>query len=551
MISVQILILSFVILIILIFSSIVESVEISEIMYNPEGDDSLYEFLEMHSENHTDLSNFIFEGIDFTFPYNYTFEGIIILASSNEGFSERYNFSPNFTYKGTLKNSGESLILHNNITILLNVSYSDSVKEGHSLEFNGTDYYAGDLYGSPGAIKKRISIVKYNETYNETGDQSVNKSEVKEDKKDNIESEIESCDPQLDFEFDKEIYVTGDTVYFSPIIKGLKKNSVYELTYHIEDSSGRIVKKKISTQNSEKKRYTPAINGRYEVQYLRAELITDCVDYSVNKSKAIVIQNKDEEIFSIINMPSFINYGDNLEFSIEILADLSRNNSSSNLTVTLRNILDFSFDPGDYFKGKISVKVPDECRIDTYTGKSNLIIEYNQNTVTKEIIILPSKKCNLPTIKRVYRLSRDLAEKNNISVYVSFDLKNVVENDTMHIFYGSQHYSRKLDYEISPLAISVNLEKGNKTVHVELLRGSNILDAEDMELSVEGNGENDENKGNNIVIQSDEKQGEMFKNEIGLSEKEQSNGVMPQIPRLYYLIFGISVVGNVFLLWKS
>ena len=44
------------------------SVEITEIMYNPEGDDYSYEYLELYSAQPTSLNGSHFDGIDLAFP---------------------------------------------------------------------------------------------------------------------------------------------------------------------------------------------------------------------------------------------------------------------------------------------------------------------------------------------------------------------------------------------------------------------------------------------------------------------------------------------------
>src|SRR3989338_4361444 len=130
----------------------VHGLVISEIMYNPEGDDSLYEFLELYAENPTNVSGFFFEGITFQFPQNYSFSGTLVFASSSSGYRERYGIDPNFVYKGSLRNTGEVIALSSNDTAQVVGNYSDSSREGYSLEWTPSGYREGVLQGTPGSF---------------------------------------------------------------------------------------------------------------------------------------------------------------------------------------------------------------------------------------------------------------------------------------------------------------------------------------------------------------------------------------------------------------
>jgi len=515
--------------IILSCAIIVEPLEISEIMYNPEGQDYLYEFIELYSENQTDISNFVFQGINLEFPSNVSFEGIIILARSKEGFFERYNFTPDFIFKESLKNSGEEIVIYKNQTIILNVSYQDSAPEGFSLEFNQTDYVVGEnLHGSPGKIynsslKREIELETETELINQTNELS--------------------CDPKLSFNFDKDIYESGDTVYFTPALEGVPENSKFEINYYVSDSFENVVKKELTTKNLEQKRYTPKISQRDVIHYLHTKFTIDCQEKSFNKLFPIVIRNNKNYSFSVKNIPSSIKYGETLSLSLEILAD----SSNENVSVILNNIFDFSFSIKGYFNGEMMFKIPEECTAKTFTGNTRLILKYKESVVEKEIRVLPSKKCNLPGIRRVYRLARDLVPGKNISIYVSFDLKDITENDSLHLFHDSKHYSQKLASEISPIHFPIQLKSGNNSFKVELRRDHEIIDIDGLNLFVEPN----DKQITTNHSKSGQKGGEMFKNEIGLSDNNKKESKIPKIPKMYYLIFGVSVIGNLMLLWKS
>ena len=93
-------------------STNIPNIKVSEIMYNPLGDDTKYEFIEIfmgENINGTNLSTIYIEGISFSFPntiWNSPTPTYLPIARSKEGFEERYNFSPYSTFREALTNSG-------------------------------------------------------------------------------------------------------------------------------------------------------------------------------------------------------------------------------------------------------------------------------------------------------------------------------------------------------------------------------------------------------------------------------------------------------------
>ncbi|MBR9691253.1 lamin tail domain-containing protein [Candidatus Woesearchaeota archaeon] len=121
---------------------VLADVVINEIMYNPSGDEYDFEYIELFSEEEENVSGWYFEGIDFTFPENISIDGYLVVANTleDEGedndFSDRYpGVECDFEYKGTLLNSGETIILRDGEEDIIDVvSYDDWVEENHSLE---------------------------------------------------------------------------------------------------------------------------------------------------------------------------------------------------------------------------------------------------------------------------------------------------------------------------------------------------------------------------------------------------------------------------------
>jgi len=91
--------------------------QITEIMYDPNGDDALYEFLELKNTGPVtlDLSGLKFtDGIDYSFPCGATLvpnQFFVIARSSASTFQTRYGRLPDGVYFGALANEGERITL--------------------------------------------------------------------------------------------------------------------------------------------------------------------------------------------------------------------------------------------------------------------------------------------------------------------------------------------------------------------------------------------------------------------------------------------------------
>ncbi|MBM3335276.1 lamin tail domain-containing protein, partial [Candidatus Sumerlaeota bacterium] len=120
---------------------------ISEIMYNPPGDDTDYEWLELYNETaaYQDLSCCQFtDGIEFTFPSGASLApyGHLVVARNPNAVMTRYGISNVVgPYKGALDNGGEQVILRDpSGGIIAEVDYKDDGRwpvapdgAGHSL----------------------------------------------------------------------------------------------------------------------------------------------------------------------------------------------------------------------------------------------------------------------------------------------------------------------------------------------------------------------------------------------------------------------------------
>jgi len=164
-----------VILIILIGPLVEAKVVISEIMYNPAGNEQDFEYVELFGNE--SVSGWSFEGIDFVFG-NVTIEGYTIIASDVPKFKERYGHGNGthasfglFDSKGSLKNTGETIILRDATGEIVDVvTYDDWAEENYSLERVDLKGYSSDprnwvgtMGGTPGWEHQALPIVP-NET---------------------------------------------------------------------------------------------------------------------------------------------------------------------------------------------------------------------------------------------------------------------------------------------------------------------------------------------------------------------------------------------------
>ena len=161
-------------LVLILIDSAVAKVVINEIMYNPEGNEYDFEYIELFSDAQENISNWYFEGIDFMFPANTIINGYLVIANTlndageNNDFLDRYpNVNCSFEYTGTLLNTGETTILRdNNDNIIDTVTYDDWVSENYSLERINPYAYSNDpnnwaesiLGGTPGQ-ENSVSII--------------------------------------------------------------------------------------------------------------------------------------------------------------------------------------------------------------------------------------------------------------------------------------------------------------------------------------------------------------------------------------------------------
>ncbi len=594
-------------------SSAVSAILVTEIMYDPEGDDALYEFVELFFDHETNLSGYYFEGIDFRFPESSTVRAnyTMLLARSRDPFVARYGVIPDFLFQGSLRNSGESIsIFAAHLLRILQINYSDTAREDHSLEWRdeGIDAALGGFFvassekgGSPGVFSRSSdghplpsSNASLDLNHSETAfpNQTINQTMILvpnpyQDTLNTGRNESkERCSPIFDIVLDKEFYLSGEHVLFTPVLTGVPKGVSRELRYFVEDSQGAVIKKEQVTTSLTQKQYTPQIKKRKDIHYLHTELKLGCRSDPLQRIVPILIENRASSDLAVSGIPVSAHYGDTLSLAVRVLPPQQNDSigslfsggvigtglgntetvfSSLPLRVMLANETLFSLAIDDYYEGNLSVTIPaSDCQQAQSSTQGTLSVTYGDLRVEKTLLLLPSAACDLPQLRKLYTLTSLFEAGKNISLFVSFEVKDIRENDTLvFVHTSSTRLDRSpnpderviLDDVLSPLRFYRVLDPGVNLFSAELWRVNHLIDRKELNITTDVS-DLDGSVGASRKGSSSQAGDEMFKKELGLlgsatTERTGEGKGIPQVPFLYYVIFGISLSANVILLWKS
>jgi hypothetical protein len=291
------------------------SVFINEIMYNPSGNDNDFEYIELYGEG-DNISGYYFEGIEFIFPKNSSIIEYVIIANTlNESgedndFIDRYNnMSRVFEFKGSLLNSGETIILRDDKDKIIDiVTYYDWSSENHSIERIDMEDYSSDP---------------------DNWAESVNGGTPG---KENSVTEKEGCDWQLEIVMNESISEKPKWQIRAEKKKGEGKANM-TIQHWIEDSLGRrvknysdIVAENILTRKTSSK-YGPSLKGG-EGYYIKANISKiNCKEIELLNnfvSKLIFVRGEDsylekESRFDILDVsPEEIEFGDIIKVKINL-----------------------------------------------------------------------------------------------------------------------------------------------------------------------------------------------------------------------------------------
>lgn len=308
-------------LLVTIYSAL--AIRINEVMYNPEADDNNKEFVEIYNEEWVNLSDYTIndstssDKLELIKSYNSSYSLIVEEGFNHTGINASI-YSIGATIGNGLSNTADSISIIFNNTVIDHMNYSNSAKEGYSLEYlNGTFRQSTLLGGSPGydnnfiannlteinATEENLttnnsnSIENSNETeiYNSTEDYILeNDTEINSIVEDNEEeidepanetkatntTAINTTANNTDKEFfyieiDKLIFLEGEKVKF----KHNTKLKDFAIEYWIEDLFGNIIKNKLNTTNLNAKSFTPKLKNDVWVFVIKSIIRTNSSSY--------------------------------------------------------------------------------------------------------------------------------------------------------------------------------------------------------------------------------------------------------------------------------
>ncbi|MBI5073434.1 hypothetical protein HZA99_06475 [Candidatus Woesearchaeota archaeon] len=108
-----------------------------------------------------------------------------------------------------------------------------------------------------------------------------------------------SCDRNLSIQLNQSVYPNKKQIPIRFAVEGNVPEEIpYEITYSIEEFSGKAGKKQTNTTNAKTKRWTPEIKKEYALYIINAELRTRCIDANEENNHAteqFIVKNVLEE----------------------------------------------------------------------------------------------------------------------------------------------------------------------------------------------------------------------------------------------------------------
>lgn len=258
--------------------------QISEINYNPIGNDNNQEYIEFQVNESYNYSLIIFGD-------NESNDTINLIKDSNnsevfwlfveEGFnisqinSSNCNiFSLGTTIGNNLDNSHDQIKIWYNNSLITNLSYNASGcsnGEGCSLSWNNTWINTNLTPCKKNIFPANESLIITNSSTNST----INKS---------------PCEFNLSIWSDKNIINSGERIKYKPIIS-CNQNHELILNYWWTEANGNEFKKITTTTNTNEKSYTPKISVEEKTLIINMEAILSCSNISKFATKLIGVIN--------------------------------------------------------------------------------------------------------------------------------------------------------------------------------------------------------------------------------------------------------------------
>ena len=335
----------------------VNAIQITEIMYNPQGNDNNKEFIEIEGTNN--LSVYTIGDLEQNDTLN------LLYYNENSNYSliveEGFNYtginasiySAGATIGDNLDNTQDTLFLFKENQTIVEVNYTNEFANdnGYSLEFWNNEWVeSNNKGGSPG--EKNSPHTEY-------------------------------CNIELNLNTDKEIYLENETVKFQNLLSD--ESHQYIISYYITDLFNNLIKEPKNTSNNNEKSFTPYIFETEQVFMIHNELIfIDCNNTNNNTktNKTIIIKgNKIKESkIGISKIDKTLEFGDTLWANLEIYKGNSSNGrldiylQRGEDRITKKSKLDLKTNYQEY-KLSIPINIPFDCQNKFENGTYRLIIE--------------------------------------------------------------------------------------------------------------------------------------------------------------------------------
>ncbi len=283
----------------LLLLPVASAIEINEIMYNPVGDDSGNEWVEIYNPGHIDLSNWTIGDLSANktlAAVRITDSDFLLVVENNRSFG---NSNASIYYAGSLignglGNSGDSVFLYDkNKTLIDSVAYNSTFANGNNKtleKFNSSWQESIADGGTPG-FENSVSFVvpnftnqtnlteanltdnstdQTNVSANDTNQTSANLTNANQtNSTSNETANPPACVSSIKINATKEIY-TDEAIKFRHIVNSSDDN--FSIIYWVEDLFGNVVKSEYETKTISEKSFTPHLDERDTVYVIKSIL---------------------------------------------------------------------------------------------------------------------------------------------------------------------------------------------------------------------------------------------------------------------------------------
>ena len=521
-------------------------------MYDPEGNEFDFEYIELYSENETNIEDFYFDGITLKFPQNTSINGYTILANTkedvgdNNDFKDKYQRDADFEFDGSLTNSGETITLYDSKgSIIDRVTYGGDVDEGFSLEFFQQNLIQSLIKGgTPGEENSYLNRSFESDVLNETS--------------------ASDCLGSINIELLSDITKSGDSIKFSPKIN-YTEGKEFIIEYYITDIFGEIVKEKTNTTNTNQKSYTPKIEEEDKVFIINENLYLLCnqIELVDSAQKNFVAYNEimeettnepfleiqtiydgsDERVKfgEILNVKIKANKGNSTKKSIKVfIEDLSKETS-------------INIDTSGEFT--LPIQIPMNCDKKFTEGRYLLVAEGLGKREYDGLEIYGFAECNKKEknttindsnieIQSFYTRTKVFDGQKNITIYSNIHNKDFSQDiiiNFKHNNYTESYDVKILSDENLKTEFIRTLEVGNNNFSLEVWQKYSLLDRKVVDIFVP--------LSEDLSTKPLKIEEERFKNTYNLTRVSEGKSVDSK-SFINYALLGISVLFNSLLIWK-